>query len=63
MKFCYPMSEMREERIADRGYRNSELIDSWLVSYFILFYFIFSLMITCVWRGSEFIPLSPKLYE
>ena len=34
MKLCCPMSEMREERIADIGYRNSELIDSWLVSVF-----------------------------
>ena len=57
MKFCYPMSEMREERIADSGYRNSELIDSWLVSVF----FFFSLLMMRVWRGSEFIALSPKL--
>ena len=57
MKLCCPMSEMREERIADSGYRNSELIDSWLVSFF----FFFSLLIMRVWRGSEFIPLSPKL--
>ena len=56
MKLCCPMSEMREERIADSGYRNSELIDSWLVSCF-----FFSLLIMRVWRGSEFIPLSPKL--
>ena len=57
MKLCCPMSEMREERIADSGYRDSELIDSWLVSLF------FSLLIMRVWRGSEFTPLSPKLYE
>ena len=57
MKLCCPMSEMREDRIADSGYRNSELIDSWLVSFF----FFLSLMIMCVWRGSEFIRLSPKL--
>ena len=54
MKLCCPTSEMREEKIADSGYRNSELIDSWLVS-------VFSLLIMRVWRGSEFIPLSPKL--
>ena len=58
MKLCCPMSEMREERIADSGYRNSELIDSWLVS---CIFFFFSLLIMRVWRGSEFIPLSPKL--
>ena len=48
MKLCCPMSEMREERIADSGYRNSELIDLWLVSGF----FFFSLLIMRVWRGS-----------
>ena len=51
MKLCCPMSEMREERIADSGYRNSELIDLWLVSGFFFFFIIDNARLAWIWRS------------
>ena len=53
MKLCYPLSEMREERIADRGYRKLFSVNRFMVGEFFLL-----LLIMRVWRGSECLPLS-----